>query len=116
MACDNEPGELALRANTLVTDAATLAAELAAGVSAAAPRGERDPQTVKTHLDPDIPEAVVLDGPFDVHDSPLWRAGAFIAQSRAAMLVSRALAPQPRRARARPVRGARRQDAPTWPR
>ena len=29
MACDNEPGELALRANTLVTDAAALAAELA---------------------------------------------------------------------------------------
>ncbi len=31
MACDNEPGELALRANTLVTDAATLAAELSSG-------------------------------------------------------------------------------------
>jgi 16S rRNA (cytosine967-C5)-methyltransferase len=37
----------------------------------------------------------VLDGPFDVQASPLWRAGAFLAQSRAAMLVSRALAPRP---------------------
>ena len=31
MASDNEPGELALRANTLLTDAPTLAAELFAG-------------------------------------------------------------------------------------
>jgi 16S rRNA (cytosine967-C5)-methyltransferase len=96
MVSDNEPGELALRANTLVTDAPTLAAELAAGVSAAGPDGgERDMQTVEAHLDPGIPEAVVLDGPFDVHGSPLWRSGAFIAQSRAAMLVSRLLAPLP---------------------
>jgi 16S rRNA (cytosine967-C5)-methyltransferase len=79
MAFDNEPGELALRANTLVTDAPALVAELSA----------------KTHLDPLIPEAVVLDGPLDVHGSPSWRAGAFIAQSRAAMLVARALAPLP---------------------
>jgi 16S rRNA (cytosine967-C5)-methyltransferase len=81
MAYDNEPGELALRANSLVTDAPTLAGELeAAGVS--------------THLDPVLSEAVVLDAPFDQHDSPLWAAGAFHAQSRAAMLVSRSLAPQ----------------------
>jgi 16S rRNA (cytosine967-C5)-methyltransferase len=46
---------------------------------------------VSTALD----EAIVLDGPFDAHASPLWRAGAFVAQSRAAILVSRALAPQP---------------------
>ena len=81
MAYDNEPGELALRANTLVTDTPTLAADLrAAGVP--------------SHLDEDLPEAVVLDGPLDVHDSPLWRAGAFHAQSRAAMYVARTLAPQ----------------------
>ena len=42
-----------------------------------------------------IPEALVLEEPFDVHGSPLWRAGAFIAQSRAAMLVARTLAPRP---------------------
>jgi 16S rRNA (cytosine967-C5)-methyltransferase len=79
MAYDNEPGEVALRANTLVTDAATLAAELA----------------VKTHGDAEIPEALVLEGPFDAHDSPAWRAGAFLAQSRAAMHVSQMLDPQP---------------------
>ena len=37
----------------------------------------------------------MLDGPFDVHGSPAWRAGSFIAQSRAAMLVARTLAPLP---------------------
>ncbi len=80
MACDNEPGEVALRANALVGDADSLARSLqAAGV--------------KCHLPGAIPEAVVLDGPLDLRESPLWRAGAFAAQSRAAMLVSRALAP-----------------------
>ena len=101
MACDNEPGEVALRANTLVTDAPSLAAELLAGASAVAVGGgARDRskigrQSVSTRLDPDIPEALVLEGPFDVHGSPLWRAGSFLAQSRAAMLVARALGPCP---------------------
>ena len=81
MAYDNEPGEVALRANALVTDADSLAADLQAS-------------DVACHLDESIPEAVVLDGPFDAHESPLWRAGAFVAQSRAAMLVARALAPR----------------------
>jgi 16S rRNA (cytosine967-C5)-methyltransferase len=79
MAADNEPLEIALRANTLVTDADALAAQL----------------PVRTHRDPDIPEALVLDQPFDAHASPLWQAGAFHAQSRAAMRVARALDPQP---------------------
>jgi 16S rRNA (cytosine967-C5)-methyltransferase len=79
MACDNEPGEVALRANTLVTDAAALAGEL----------------SVRTHLDPAIPEALVLDEAFDAHGSTLWQTGAFHAQSRAAMLVARALDPKP---------------------
>jgi 16S rRNA (cytosine967-C5)-methyltransferase len=84
MAYDNEPGEVALRANTLRTDAPTLAAQLRSG----------DPP-IATHFDPEIPEALVLEGQFDVHGSALWRAGAFLAQSRAAMLVARALAPEP---------------------
>jgi 16S rRNA (cytosine967-C5)-methyltransferase len=83
MACDNEPGEVALRANTLLTDAAALAREL----------------PVATHVDPllgdPLPEALVLEGPFDAHASPLWRSGAFLAQSRAAMLVARTVDPQP---------------------
>lgn len=79
MAADNEPSEVALRANTLVTDAAALAREL----------------PVRTRRDPAIPEALVLEEPFDAHASPLWQRGAFHAQSRAAMLVARALEPQP---------------------
>ncbi len=79
MAADNEAGEVALRANTLLLDAASLAASL----------------PVPTRLDPSLPEAVVLDGPFDAHGSPQWERGEFVAQSRAAMLPARALDPQP---------------------
>jgi 16S rRNA (cytosine967-C5)-methyltransferase len=79
MAADNEPGELALRANTLVTDAAELAREL----------------PLRTHGDPLLPEALVAEEPFDVYGSQLWRRGAFTAQSRAAMHVARLLAPRP---------------------
>lgn len=82
LACDNEPGEVALRANTLVTDAGTLASDLAGA-------------SVSTRRDELLPEALVLEGALDIHDSPLWSGGAFIAQSRAAMLVSRVLAPSP---------------------
>jgi 16S rRNA (cytosine967-C5)-methyltransferase len=76
---DNEPGELALRANTLRTNAVALAEAL----------------PVSTHPDPRLTEALVVEGPFDVHNSPLWRTGDFLPQSRAAMLVGRALDPQP---------------------
>jgi 16S rRNA (cytosine967-C5)-methyltransferase len=79
LAFDNEPGEVAVRANTLLMDAATLAREL----------------PVRTHTDPDAPEALVLEEAFDAHASPLWKQGALLAQSRAAMLVSRVLAPAP---------------------
>ena len=92
MACDNEPSEVALRANTLVTDASSLAGALGESTLAG---GAGDRRGVETHLDADIPEALVLDGPFDLHGSPLWAAGAFLAQSRAAMLVARALDPRP---------------------
>jgi 16S rRNA (cytosine967-C5)-methyltransferase len=79
MAADNEPLEIALRANTLVSNADALAAEL----------------PVRTHRDPSIAEALVLEEPFDVHSSELWKAGAFHAQSRAAMRVAHALEPAP---------------------
>jgi 16S rRNA (cytosine967-C5)-methyltransferase len=79
LACDNEPGEVALRANTLVTDSATLAAQL----------------PVRTHSDPLLAEALVLEQPFDAHASKLWEQGAFIAQARAAMRVAHVLDPQP---------------------
>ncbi len=79
MACDNEPSENALRANTLMNDAVALARRL----------------PVRTRLDPELPEALVLEEPFDAHGSDLWSAGAFLAQSRAAMLVARVLDPRP---------------------
>lgn len=79
MAADNEPLEVALRANTLVTDAPALARALG----------------VRSHLDPTVPEAVVPEEPFDAHRSPLWQQGAFHPQSRAAMLVAHALGPEP---------------------
>jgi len=79
MAADNQPSEVALRANTLVMDAPALARQL----------------PVRTHRDPAIAEAVVLEQPFDAHSSPLWQQGAFHAQSRAAMLVAHALDPRP---------------------
>lgn len=78
LAADNEPGELALRVNTLVADPSEVA------------------QTLNTplHTDPELPEALVVDGRFDLHSSEAWRSGAVIAQSRAAMLVARALQPE----------------------
>ena len=75
----NEPAEHALRANTLVTDAATLASEL----------------PVQTSVPGDPPEAVIVEEQFDAHGSQLWRDGSFMPQSRASMLVARALDPQP---------------------
>ncbi len=44
---------------------------------------------------PELPEARIFDGPFDVFGSAQWRAGQLMPQSRASMLVGRTLAPQP---------------------
>ena len=79
MIADNEPAETALRANTLRADAADLAARL----------------PVPTRPAPGLPEGLVLDGPFDAFDSPLWHEGRFMPQSRAAMSVARLLGPGP---------------------
>ncbi|MFL5824327.1 MAG: 16S rRNA (cytosine(967)-C(5))-methyltransferase RsmB [Solirubrobacteraceae bacterium] len=74
----NEPAESAVRVNLLV--------------SSAAEASERLP--VPHRPAPDLPEGLVLDGPFDAQGSALWAAGAIMPQSRASMLVSRVLAPQ----------------------
>ncbi len=79
MAADNEPAEAALRANTLRTNAAELAARL----------------PVPTRTVAELPEALILDTPFDTFSAPEWRDGLLMPQSRAAMAVSRALAPRP---------------------
>jgi 16S rRNA (cytosine967-C5)-methyltransferase len=75
----NEPAESALRANTLRTDAAALAAAL----------------PVRAALAGEPPEAVIAHEPFDAHGSPLFRAGHLMPQSRASMLVAHVLDPHP---------------------
>ena len=79
MAADNAPTEAVIRVNTLRAEPAALA--------------ERLP--VASHPDTALPEALVLDGPLDAFGTPEWEAGLFMPQSRAAMTVSRLLAPQP---------------------
>jgi 16S rRNA (cytosine967-C5)-methyltransferase len=79
MAADNEPAEVALRANTLRTSVEALQAAI----------------RVDAHRDVCLGEALVLDGPFDARASAPWRDGWFVAQARAAMLVSHVLNPQP---------------------
>jgi 16S rRNA (cytosine967-C5)-methyltransferase len=80
MARINQPAESAVRANMLVGSAADL----------------RDRLPVPTRTDPLLPEALILEAPFDAHGSPLWEQGAFTPQSRASMLVARAVDPRPR--------------------
>jgi 16S rRNA (cytosine967-C5)-methyltransferase len=79
MAADNEPAEAALRVNTLRAEPAELAALL----------------PVPAHPAPGLPEGLVLDGPFDAFESPLWSEGRFMPQSRASMTVARLLDPRP---------------------
>jgi 16S rRNA (cytosine967-C5)-methyltransferase len=79
MAAGNEPAEAAVRANTLRIAASELQ--------------ERLP--VAAHSADRLPEGLVLEAPFDAFSSPLWEQGLFMPQSRAAMAVARALAPEP---------------------
>jgi 16S rRNA (cytosine967-C5)-methyltransferase len=78
----NTPAELALRANPL--RGATRDDVLAALDVPAHPAP-----------DPELPEALVVEGPLELHAHPMWVDGRVTAQSRASMLVARALAPEP---------------------
>ena len=75
----NQPAESALRVNALVAQPGDVAAAL----------------PVASRPAPGLPEGLVLDGAFDVQGSELWEAGAVQPQSRASMLVSRVLGPEP---------------------
>jgi 16S rRNA (cytosine967-C5)-methyltransferase len=79
MATDNRAPEPVLRANTLRTTPEALAAAL----------------PVATRPGEGLPEALVLEQPFDAHGSPLHAQGHFMPQSRAAQAVARVLDPQP---------------------
>jgi 16S rRNA (cytosine967-C5)-methyltransferase len=76
----NQPAESALRVNTLVIVPEAAAARLG----------------VASRPAPWLPEALVLEAPFDAHASELWHEGAIMPQSRASMLVARVLDPRPR--------------------
>jgi 16S rRNA (cytosine967-C5)-methyltransferase len=75
----NDPAEAVVRANTLVSTRDEVIAALPVAARPVA----------------DIPEALVLQEPFDVHGSELWRQGAIMPQSRGSMLPARALDPGP---------------------
>ena len=79
LAAINAPAESALRVNTLRADPAVVRARL----------------EVPSRTVPDLPDALVLDAPFDVAGSDLWAEGAIMAQSRGSMLPARALDPAP---------------------
>ncbi len=74
LAANNEPAQNALRVNSLV---AIGGAEL--------------PGTP----DPELPEARIIEGPFDAFGSELFARGAILPQSRGSMIVARVLDPQP---------------------
>jgi 16S rRNA (cytosine967-C5)-methyltransferase len=75
----NDPPESAVRVNTLVAGADAVVRRIG----------------VPSHPAADLPEALVVDGPFDAEGSELWRDGAIMPQSRASMRVARMLAPEP---------------------
>lgn len=75
MVAQNEPPELSVRLNGLRAEAVDLG--------------------VPVHGDPNLPEAIVIDGQFDVSTSAELAAGVIWPQSRAAMLPARLLAPEP---------------------
>jgi 16S rRNA (cytosine967-C5)-methyltransferase len=79
---DNEPAETAVRANALKATAAELVASLAG-------------EGVAARTDSLVPEAVVLEQPYDLHRSRLFEEGVLMPQSRGSMLVARIVDPQP---------------------
>jgi 16S rRNA (cytosine967-C5)-methyltransferase len=113
----NEPAETALRVNTLVAEPAAVVAELRArgvaarpadGGSAVGGPGAEVGEGAASGSGPDaggsaaaaalgiaLPEALVVEGSFDVRADPLWASGALLAQSRAAICAARLLAPTP---------------------
>ncbi len=78
MAAANRPSESAVRWNPL-----------------RGPREVVEAALPPWHGDPLIPEALVLEQPFALEESDVWREGRVMAQSRASMIPARALRPRP---------------------
>lgn len=85
MAANNEPAELSMRVNTLVGKPAEVAARLA----------DFAPVQGGSLVGYELPEALVAGVRFDIAGTQAFRDGAIVPQSRAAMLVSHVLDPQP---------------------
>jgi 16S rRNA (cytosine967-C5)-methyltransferase len=79
MVADNEPGETAVRVNTLRADPKEIAAALRAHPAEA----------------PSLPESLILDAAVDLQSSDLFAQGLITPQSRASTAVARILDPQP---------------------
>jgi 16S rRNA (cytosine967-C5)-methyltransferase len=79
MAADNDPPEPVLRANTLRITRDELAERL--------PVASRPAEG--------LPDALVLEAPFDAHGSELHEQGLYMPQSRAAQAIALTLDPQP---------------------
>lgn len=75
----NRPAESAIRVNRLASTVEDVIEGLA----------------VNARRVPELPEGLVLEGPFDAHGSELWEAGSIMPQSRGSMLIARLLAPAP---------------------
>ncbi|MFL5816199.1 MAG: 16S rRNA (cytosine(967)-C(5))-methyltransferase RsmB [Conexibacter sp.] len=78
LASVNEPAESALRVNTLVADPVAVRAELTE-------RGVETRPAPAVLGGGEISEGLVVESRFDPTADPLWRSGALVAQSRAAM-------------------------------
>ena len=90
LATVNEPAESAIRVNWLRSETEAVRAALPAGCAArAAPAWNAQPGL------PELPELLVLDGPFDAFGSQLFAQGALMPQSRSSAVVARVLDPQP---------------------
>ncbi|MDE3134547.1 MAG: 16S rRNA (cytosine(967)-C(5))-methyltransferase RsmB [Acidobacteriota bacterium] len=93
LASVNAPAESAVRVNTLKA----AAAEVQSALAASGPPVTADPAPAwegRPGL-PELPEVLVLDGPFDAFGSELFGDGALMPQSRASAVVARVLAPRP---------------------
>ena len=114
MAADNEPGETAVRVNTLRADPGEVAEQLHgrpadSAESGGSPRERRTTGEGLTPGDggtpgdegtpmagaPHLPEGLLLTGAVDLASTDLFAQGAITPQSRASMAVARILDPQP---------------------
>jgi 16S rRNA (cytosine967-C5)-methyltransferase len=87
MAASNEPGETAIRVNTLRADVEEVAEKLRPATAVSPAEAAAPGRT--------LPEGLLLNGPVDLAGSELFAAGKITPQSRSSMAVARILDPRP---------------------